>query len=510
MTTMKYPTALFWFRRDLRPFDNAALHAALTNSECVHCVFVFDRKILDALVDRADRRVEFIWQSVLELRAALEAMGGALHVIYDTASNAIPRLAQALDVDAVFTNHDYEPEAVARDAHVAAMLKTKGITFETRKDHVIFEKDEVLTGAGKFFSVFTPYKNAWLKRVEAFYVKPYPIEAHKAMFCSLSPGERVAVGDTAHDPGSRSTTEMPSLEDMGFQRTNLIALNFPTGSSGGEKLFSEFLERIDRYSDTRNFPSIKGPSYLSTHLRFGTVSIRGLAAAAWQRWQEGSRGAEVWLSELIWRDFYVHILHHNPRVVDGAFKADYDAIRWSNDPERYAAWREGRTGYPLVDAAMRQLNQTGYMHNRLRMVAASFLTKDLLIDWRWGEKYFAEKLNDFDLSANNGGWQWAASTGCDAQPYFRIFNPTTQSQNFDENGMFIRKYVPEVAKLSNKDIHAPWLTPPVEQRARDFVPGRDYPLPVVDHAEARLATLAEFKRALGSKPLVKAENQVAL
>ena len=487
MTAMKYPAALFWFRRDLRAFDNAALHAALTNAERVHCVFVFDREILDALHDKADRRVEFIWGSVVELRASLEAMGGALHVIYDTARDAIPALAESLDVDAVFTNHDYEPAAVARDAHVAARLKTKGITFETRKDHVIFEKDEVLTGAGKFFSVFTPYKNAWLKRVEAFYVKPYPIAEHARMFCPPSLGER----DT--------TTALPSMEAMGFQRTNLRALNFPTGSSGGEKLFTEFLERIDRYSDTRNFPSIKGPSYLSTHLRFGTVSIRGLAAAAWQRWQEGSRGAEVWLSELIWRDFYVHILHHNPRVVDGAFKPEYNAIAWSNHHEKFAAWCEGRTGYPLVDAAMRQLNQTGYMHNRLRMVTASFLTKDLLVDWRWGEKYFAEKLNDFDLSANNGGWQWAASTGCDAQPYFRIFNPITQSQNFDEAGAFIRRYVPEIAKLSNKDIHAPWLTPPIEQRARDFVPGRDYPLPVVDHAEARLATLAEFKRALGSK-----------
>ncbi len=502
---MKYPTALFWFRRDLRAFDNAALHAALTNSERVHCVFIFDREILDALQDKADRRVEFIWESVVELRAALDAMGGALHVLYDKARDAIPKLAQTLSVDAVFANHDYEPQAVARDAHVTAMLKKSGITFETRKDHVIFEKDEVLTGAGKFFSVFTPYKNAWLKRVEAFYVKPYPINTHRAMFCPLSPGARIGVRDAAHDQSSQSTTDMPSLETMGFKPTNLRTLNFPTGASGGEKLFSEFLERIDRYADSRNFPAVKGPSYLSTHLRFGTVSIRGLVASAWQRWQEGSRGAEVWLSELIWRDFYVHILHHNPRVVDGAFKADYNAIVWSNDPERFAAWCEGRTGYPLVDAAMRQLNQTGYMHNRLRMVAASFLTKDLLVDWRWGEKYFADKLNDFDLSANNGGWQWAASTGCDAQPYFRIFNPTTQSQNFDENGTFIRKYVLEVAKLSNKDIHAPWLTPPVEQRARDFVPGRDYPLPVVLHAEARLATLAEFKRALGSKPLAKAD-----
>ncbi|MBC7709452.1 MAG: deoxyribodipyrimidine photo-lyase [Rhizobacter sp.] len=489
---MKYPVALFWFRRDLRAFDNAALHAALTESECVHCVFVFDREILDALEDKVDRRVEFIWDSVVELRATLAAMGGTLHVIYGRARDAIPELAEALDVDALFTNHDYEPQAVARDAHVAAKLKLKGITFATRKDHVIFEKDEVLTGAGKFFSVFTPYKNAWLKRIEASYVQAYPIEAHKAMFGSLSSGVR----DAAHDQSVRYTTDMPSLETMGFKPTNLKTLNLPAGASGGEALFSEFLERINRYADTRNFPAVKGPSYLSTHLRFGTVSIRGLVAAAWQRWQEGSRGAEVWLSELIWRDFYLHILHHNPRVVEGAFKPEYNAIRWSNDPERFAAWCEGRTGYPLVDAAMRQLNQTGYMHNRLRMVSASFLTKDLLIDWRWGEQYFAQKLNDFDLSANNGGWQWAASTGCDAQPYFRIFNPITQSRNFDENGAFIRKYVPEIAKLSDKDIHAPWLTSPVERRAYDFVPGRDYPLPVIDHGEARAATLAEYKRAL--------------
>ena len=492
---MLHRSALFWFRRDLRAFDNAALHAALTNSERVHCVFIFDREILDALEDKADRRVEFIWESVIELRAALETLGGCLHVLYGRARDAIPTLARALDVDAVFTNHDYEPDAAARDAHVAASLKSRGIVFETRKDHVIFEKDEVLTGAGKFFSVFTPYKSAWLKRLEAFYVKPYPVATHKARLAAPSAlasaewGESAVVG-----PAS-------ALTDIGFQRSNLKTLNFPTGMSGGERLFAEFLDRIDRYADARNFPAIKGPSYLSTHLRFGTVSIRGLTAAAWQRWQEGSRGAEVWLSELIWRDFYVHILHHNPRVVDSAFKPEYNAIRWSNDPERFAAWCDGRTGYPLVDAAMRQLNQTGYMHNRLRMVAASFLTKDLLVDWRWGEQYFAQKLNDFDLSANNGGWQWAASTGCDAQPYFRIFNPITQSRNFDEKGTFVRKYVPEVAMLSDKDIHAPWLTSPVEQRARGFTPGVDYPLPIVDHGEARAATLAEFKRALPKRAM---------
>ncbi len=487
MSTPHHASALFWFRRDLRAFDNAGLHAALTAAKSVQCVFVFDREILDVLTDKSDRRVEFVWDSVVELKQTLESMGGMLHVLYDVARTAIPKFAKTLGVDVVFTNHDYEPQAVARDAHVRDALKKLGIDFETRKDHVVFEKDEVLTQGGKFFSVFTPYKNAWLKRVDAQSLHAYPVEAHKKSLAS----KRDRVGEGVME------SEIPSLEAMGFQRTNLKELQFPTGVSGGEKLFTNFEERMDRYDDTRNFPAIKGPSYLSTHLRFGTVSIRGLARAAYTRWREGSRGAEVWLSELIWRDFYAHILHHNPRVVGASFKPEYDAIRWNPSKELFAAWCEGRTGYPLVDAAMRQLNQTGYMHNRLRMVAASFLVKDLLIDWRWGEKYFADKLNDFDLSANNGGWQWAASTGCDAQPYFRIFNPISQSEKFDADGTFIRKYVPEVAKLSNKDIHAPWLTSPIEQSAREFKPGVDYPLPVVDHAKAREATLAEFKRALG-------------
>jgi deoxyribodipyrimidine photo-lyase len=495
MSVSPYQSALFWFRRDLRAFDNAGLNAALTHAKEVHCVFVFDREILDALTDKSDRRVEFIWESVVELKQALEAMGGTLQVLYDVARDAIPKLAKSLKVDAVFTNHDYEPHAVARDAHVRDALKKLGIDFETRKDHVVFEKDEVLTQGGKFFSVFTPYKNAWLKRVDAQSLHSFSIDDNKEpLFQALGAGRGEGV----------VVKEIPSLEAMGFQSTNLKELKFPTGASGGEKLFTNFEERMDRYDDTRNFPAVKGPSYLSTHLRFGTVSIRGLARAAYTRWREGSRGAEVWLSELIWRDFYAHILHHNPRVVGASFKPEYDAIRWNPSKELFAAWCEGRTGYPLVDAAMRQLNQTGYMHNRLRMVAASFLVKDLLIDWRWGEKYFAEKLNDFDLSANNGGWQWAASTGCDAQPYFRIFNPTSQSEKFDADGAFIRKYVPEVAKLSNKDIHAPWLTSPIEQRAREFTPGINYPLPVVDHAKAREATLAEFKRALG-----KAKESVA-
>lgn len=476
---MKFNSALFWFRRDLRSFDNAGLHAALTLAKRVHCVFVFDKDILDALPNKADRRVEFIWDSVHELRDALRSLGGDLYVFHDQARVAIPRFAATLGVDAVFTNHDYEPQAIARDQAVADTLNQQGVSFETRKDHVVFEKDEVLTQGGKFFSVFTPYKNAWLKRIDSYFLKPYPIEPHR--------------GSLASEPSS----DIPTLEAMGFERTNLRALKFPTGVSGGATLFDDFVKRMDRYGETRNFPGIKGPSYLSTHLRFGTVSIRGLARVAYTRWQQGSRGAEVWLSELIWRDFYAHILHHNPHVVGASFKPEYDRIAWRRDEAQFQAWCQGRTGYPIVDAAMRQLNQTGYMHNRLRMVAASFLIKDLLIDWRWGERYFAEALNDFDLSANNGGWQWAASSGCDAQPYFRIFNPISQSEKFDAEGSFIRKYVPELARLSNKDIHAPWLISPIEQRARNFQPGRDYPLPIVDHAAARLATLAEYKRALG-------------
>jgi deoxyribodipyrimidine photo-lyase len=260
-------------------------------------------------------------------------------------------------------------------------------------------------------------------------------------------------------------------------------------------LFEDFFDRMDRYDEARNFPAVKGPSYLGVHLRFGTVSIRQLASTAYQRMLAGSSGAEVWLSELIWRDFYHQILHHHPRVMNAAFKPEYDAIRWEHNKhakEQFAAWCEGRTGYPLVDAAMAQINQTGYMHNRLRMVVASFLVKDLGIDWRWGERYFAQHLNDFDLAANNGGWQWASSSGCDAQPYFRIFNPTSQSEKFDPEGKFIRKYVPALAKLPNSAIHAPWLAKPLEIEAAGVVLGKDYPYPIVDHAEARAKTLERY------------------
>ena len=468
----EYDRALVWFRRDLRDFDHAALYHALRHARQVVCGFIFDREILDALPDPADRRVEFIHTSVAELQQALAAKGGGLVVRHGIARDEIPQLARELGVQAVFFNHDDDPAARARDTAVEAALMQAGVAAHHYKDAVVFEREEVLTGAGKSFSVFTPYKNAWLKVLTPFHLQSYPVERYS---------DRLAP----------QSSPVPSLAELGFAPSNLAALKLPTGMAGGARLFADFLERIDRYADTRDFPGVKGPSYLSVHLRFGTVSIRQLAAAAWQR---GSRGAQTWLSELIWRDFYHQILWHRPDVATGhAFKSQYDALPWPNPPGHFEAWCEARTGYPLVDAAMRQLNQTGYMHNRLRMVAASFLTKDLLVDWRLGERYLADTLIDFDLAANSGGWQWAASVGCDAQPWFRIFNPVTQSERFDAQGAFIRRYLPELAAVPDKFIHAPWTLPASEQQCLGCVIGRDYPAPIVDHAVQRAQALALFK-----------------
>jgi len=471
--TPSHEKSLVWFRRDLRDYDHAALYHAFKYSEQVYCAFVFDTDILDHLTDKADRRVEFIWESVRELKAALQAKGGDLITLHGSAQQEIVQLANSLQVQAVFTNHDYEPSAIARDANVAAQLQTLNIVFHHYKDHVIFEKDEVLTLAGKPYGVFTPYKNMWLKTINDFYIKPYPVDAY---------GHKLAKPDS---------NELQSLEGISFKRTNLASMRLPTGMTGGLSLFNDFKGRMHRYKDTRDFPAIKGVSYLSVHLRFGTVSIRHLVREALQ---EANAGAQTWLSELIWRDFYVQILHHHPRVASGnAYKSEYESLSFPNDKVLFQAWCDGKTGYPLIDAAMRQLNSTGFMHNRLRMVAASFLVKDLLIDWRLGERYFAEKLIDFDLSANNGGWQWAASTGCDAQPWFRIFNPITQSERFDGSGKFIRKYIPELAKCNDKEIHTPWLIPTQRLQDLNLIIGKDYPAPTVDHAIQRNITLNLYK-----------------
>jgi deoxyribodipyrimidine photo-lyase len=413
---------------------------------------------------------------VRELDEALRRHGGALIVRHARASEEIPALADELKVDAVFTNDDYEPAAIARDQRVAATLTANGVAFEQFKDTVIFEKDEVLSQAAKPFSVFTPYKNAWLKKLTDFYLKPYPTEQY-----------------FAHLAKPAAAPVMPTLADMQFQPTNIKSL-VTCGMTGAAVLRDDFIDRMADYRIARDFPAVKGVSYLSVHNRFGTISIRELATIAHAETRKRkNEGAETWLSELIWRDFYFQILWHAPHAAKSAYKPEYNALVWGNDEALFKAWCEARTGYPIIDAAMRQLNQTGYMHNRLRMIVASFLTKDLLIDWRWGEKYFADNLNDFDLSANNGGWQWAASTGCDAQPYFRIFNPITQSERFDPQGKFIRKYLPELKNIPDKFIHAPWTLPPIDATAKNFVIDRDYPQPIVDHAVQRDKALAMYK-----------------
>jgi len=495
---------LVWLRRDLRLEDHAALALALSFPEPVQLAFIFDKGILDALPRTPDqpltpdRRVAFIHAAVTQIAARLAASAAHLLVRYGHPTTLIATLANDVGAVRVVYAHDDEPAARTRDLAVETSLRALNIKAHSVKDQCVFERSEVLTGAAKPFSVFTPYKNAWFKRLTPADLASRttgagPATQDRAVGAALArrllPAEQL---DAAQKKN------IPSLADMGFEPSNLAALQIPLGEVGAQELFKDFQPRMGQYKAARDLPAIKGPSYLSVHLRFGTISIRELARCAWQV-QTGqpadAEGAATWLSELIWRDFYMQILHHTPHVVTRCFRPEYDAIQWESGPEsdaHFEAWCQGNTGYPLVDAGMRQLNATGYMHNRLRMVVASFLTKDLGIDWRRGEQYFAWKLNDFDLSANNGGWQWAASTGCDAQPYFRIFNPVTQSERFDAKGAFIRRYVPEVAGLTDRFIHAPWEAPPLVLAEAGIRLGQTYPHPVVDHALARQKTLMRF------------------
>jgi deoxyribodipyrimidine photo-lyase len=472
--SLRMDAALVWFRRDLRMNDHAALSLALRSHARVYCVFVFDTDILAALPTQAHRRVEFIHGSLVELDTALRSHGGGLIVAHGRSPDEIARLAVSLGASVVYANRDYEPAAIKRDDEARARLQQVGVAFRSTKDQVVFERDELLSQAGKPFSVFTPYKNAWLAKIRPTDVANLPV-ARFAKHLSAPP-----------------TLGLPTLREIGFESAGIAAAGVRTGASGAQALVKDFNRRIDAYHERRDYPAVKGPSYLSVHLRFGTISIRGLARSALAN---PSDGARTWLTELIWRDFYFMILAQHPHVVQSAFRPEYDRLVWENNETDFAAWCEGRTGYPIVDAAMRQLNQTGYMHNRLRMIVASFLTKDLGIDWRWGERYFAAQLIDHDLAANNGGWQWAASTGCDAQPYFRIFNPLSQSERFDPDGKFIRRYVPELARVPAGQIHAPWLLSPIDQQAFGCVVGRDYPAPIVDHAVARKLTLERYTRA---------------
>ncbi len=428
---------IMWFRRDLRLHDNAALYHALKSGNPVVPIFIFDKNILDRLEDKQDRRVEFIYNALQEMQEQLQKVGSSLEVYYGFPNEIFKQLTATYNIEKVFTNHDYEPYAKERDQQITTQLNADGATLHTYKDQVILEKDEVLKDDGKPYTVFTPYSRKWKAALNDTHLKPYPTEKYLENFHKQSP------------------KPIPSLSHMGFHAS---------GQTFPSKNIRE--EIIKNYKEQRDIPSINGTSRLGVHLRFGTISIRQLASQSRQL-------SEGFLNELIWRDFYHMILWHFPRVGMGkAFKPNYEKIQWRNNETEFAAWCEGRTGYPIVDAGMRELNATGFMHNRVRMITASFLIKHLLIDWHWGEAYFAQKLLDFDLAANNGGWQWAASSGCDAAPYFRIFNPTLQTQKFDGQFKYIRHWVPEFE-------------------------GFKYPRPIVVHEEARKRVLEVYKSALG-------------
>ncbi len=423
-----------WFRRDLRLEDNAALYHALKSGFPVVPVFIFDREILDELPPN-DARVTFIYQQIHCLQQQLTDLGSSLVVVHGHVFEAWKSLTAQFELEAVYTNHDYEPYARHRDTSLAGYFQEKGISFHTFKDQVLLEKNEVLTQAGKPYTVFTPYSRNWRSTLSAGHLQPYPTVDHFSRFFDSSP------------------LEIPSLESMGFETSQLV---FP-GSAPDKSI-------IRTYDQTRNFPAVAGVTRMGIHLRFGTVSIRQLAA-------EAQSLNDTYLNELIWREFYMQILWNFPHVVNAPFRPEYAAVPWRNAPEDFDKWCKGKTGYPLVDAGMRELNATGYMHNRVRMVVASFLTKHLLLDWRKGEAYFAEKLLDFELSSNNGGWQWAAGCGTDAAPYFRIFNPEEQLKKFDSGLKYVRKWVPEFG------------TPL-------------YPSTMVDHKFARERCLEAYKSAL--------------
>ena len=394
---------IFWFRRDLRLEDNHGLYQALSSGDTVIPIFIFDRSILDDIENRKDARVHFIYQAIEKLKNQLEELGTSLLVFNDYPTDIFSNV----NVKAVYTNHDYEPYAIKRDKVVGDELSKRNIPFYTFKDQVIYEKEDILKADGSPYTVFTPYKNKWLAKFEASPVNSFRSEDHVDQFDSCQPAV------------------MPSMEQLGFQPSNSPIAILPNGNE----------ELIREYHNTRNFPS-KDTTGLGVHLRFGTIGIRKLVNCV-------NKLNETFLSELIWREFFMMILWHFPEVENSAFKKKYDQIPWRNDEDEFLKWCNGVTGIPLVDAGMRQLNQTGFMHNRVRMVVASFLVKNLLIDWRWGEAYFAEKLMDFEFSSNNGNWQWAAGSGCDAAPYFRVFNPNTQADKFDKYNEYIKEWVPE-------------------------------------------------------------------
>lgn len=429
---------MFWYRRDLRLNDNSGLYHALKSGLKVLPIFIFDTEILDKLEDKTDARVTFIYQRIEFLKTELEKIASSIQVFNTTPLEAFTQLSTAYNIAEVYTNHDYEGYAIARDIEIKNYLNANGSAFYTYKDQCIFEKNEVLSNAQTPYTVFTPYSRKWKEKINDFFLKSYPTEKYFNFFLKIE------------------TQNIPTLKKLGFEKS---PINFPKPTTSDDL--------IKNYFEQRNFPGIAGTSLLGIHLRFGTISIRDCARKA-------QKLSETWLNELIWRDFYFNILHYFPHIGEGkSFRKEYDRIEWRNKPDEFEKWCNGQTGYPIVDAGMRELNATGFMHNRVRMIVASFLTKHLLIDWRWGEAYFAKKLLDFDFSANNGGWQWASGSGCDAAPYFRVFNPRLQTEKFDKDLKYIKKWVVELNSL-------------------------DYPQPIVDHDFARKRVLEVYKKALSA------------
>ena len=468
---------LFWFRRDLRLQDNVGLYHALKNSDKVACMFVFDKGILSSL-GKQDKRVDFIWNAVFNLKEELQNLGSDLIVIYDKPEVAVAKLAKKYKVNSVYANEDYEPNARKRDQDISDYLEKNNITFNIFKDQVIFAKNEISNGNKQPFKVFTPYLNQWLNKFTINDIFDYTDEK---LYIKLA---------------KFNIDKMPSLEDLNFEKTNVSNIKIGFSNKDAKLILSNFCKnKIAKYDQIRDFPKMAGVSFLGIHNRFGTISVRELLRSAIEVKKinpNSSKGVDTWISEIVWRDFYFQILYNFPHVVYEPFNKEYEKFPWENNMENFQKWCMGETGYPIVDAAMKQLNNTGYMHNRLRMITASFLTKNLLIDYRLGEQYFASKLLDFDLSANNGGWQWAASTGCDAQPYFRIFNPILQSEKFDEQGDFIKKNLSVFKNIDGKYLHEPWK---YADKLKDggVILGKDYPYPIVDYKSSRQKTLDIFK-----------------
>ena len=428
----KKRVSIFWFRRDLRLMDNSGLNEALNSQYPILPLFIFDEEIT-AELEENDPRITFIYNQLNKISSELKQLSSSIYCTKGSPENVWRQILNEFEVKTVYLNEDYEPYAIKRDLAIQKLLRTQGIELKVFKDQVIFSKNEVLKNDGTPYTVFTPYKNKWIYKLQDDETILRSLSMNKSGFANIK-------------------LNFPSLEQLGFKRSNL-------------KVHDHELDHLEDYHNVRNFPALQQTSFLSPHLRFGTLSIRNIVEQAL------TLSNQVFLSELIWREFFMQILYHFPKVVDSNFRSKYDDIKWRNSPEEFKRWKNGETGYPMVDAGMRELNSTGYMHNRVRMVVAGYLCKHLLIDWKWGEAYFAQKLLDYELSSNNGNWQWAAGTGCDAAPYFRVFNPTEQVRKFDPEMNYIKKWVPEL-NSSN------------------------YPPPMVDHKQARERAINTYKEGI--------------